>query len=554
MKKFIFPLFLAFLGFNANAQWISGGNGQTYTFGDIAEVSNGAVISVSDNNYKVLQDITISVNDVLHFDETLQTVTIGDDILITVQGSITSAERNDKALLTGISEENPNGHFNFIIEDAIVESNVKNIIFENGNGFKLNDSPAIIDNCEFRYFEKDFSTSVIHLFNSHPTIKNCYIHNNQGPAISSGANIQCSPKIINNVLYNNVLSNTNTPQINLGPGHNDTVYIVGNRIEGVASTMSGGIAIANLMNIGNTKAVIAHNTIINNRYGYTQNGPNVESFIYNNIFKDNNLEVNPMNGGSGISIYGSDPTCKATIRNNVITGNLWGITAIYYHTIDLGTAEDHGNNSFFDNGNNGETYALYNNANNDISAIGNYWGSNDPDFAETVIFHQPDQSNLGLVTYQPTSEIHPIIRSFSILAANNPSISEDILGNINEEENTISINLPSGISPAGLIPTYTTDLGVSCTPESGTEMDFSAPVTISLTTPHGDSQEWVVTVVNENLIGDANGDGQINVLDIQTIVSYLLNQESQINIENADVNEDGVINILDIMLIVNTIV
>ena len=60
-----------------------------------------------------------------------------------------------------------------------------------------------------------------------------------------------------------------------------------------------------------------------------------------------------MNGGSGISIYGSSTNNKAILRNNLITGNLWGITAIYYHDIDMGTEDDWGYNEIHDNSNGG---------------------------------------------------------------------------------------------------------------------------------------------------------------------------------------------------------
>ncbi|WKZ71250.1 MAG: S8 family serine peptidase [Melioribacteraceae bacterium] len=54
--------------------------------------------------------------------------------------------------------------------------------------------------------------------------------------------------------------------------------------------------------------------------------------------------------------------------------------------------------------------------------------------------------------------------------------------------------------------------------------------------------------------GDANGDLEINVLDITTIVSYLLNQNPQPFLSDAaDVNNDGFINVLDIVASVNII-
>ena len=54
--------------------------------------------------------------------------------------------------------------------------------------------------------------------------------------------------------------------------------------------------------------------------------------------------------------------------------------------------------------------------------------------------------------------------------------------------------------------------------------------------------------------GDANGDLSVNVLDITTIVAYLLNNNPQPFIfDAADVNEDGQINVLDIVGVVNLV-
>ena len=53
-------------------------------------------------------------------------------------------------------------------------------------------------------------------------------------------------------------------------------------------------------------------------------------------------------------------------------------------------------------------------------------------------------------------------------------------------------------------------------------------------------------------IGDANSDGEVNVQDIQAIISYMLDGTG-INFDSADANSDGYVNILDIVLIVNII-
>jgi hypothetical protein len=108
-----------------------------------------------------------------------------------------------------------------------------------------------------------------------------------------------------------------------------------------------------------------------------------------------------MNGGSGISIYGTTVNNKAILRNNIITGNLWGITAIYLHDIDLGTEDDWGNNEIHDNYNSGTVYDLYNNSACDITAVGNSWGTMSEEMIENHIFHQNDDPSLGLVTFIP---------------------------------------------------------------------------------------------------------------------------------------------------------
>ncbi|RZJ29141.1 MAG: T9SS type A sorting domain-containing protein [Chryseobacterium sp.] len=61
------------------------------------------------------------------------------------------------------------------------------------------------------------------------------------------------------------------------------------------------------------------------------------------------------------------------VRDNQIRGNLWGITVLSNAIIDLGTADDEGNNTFKNNGNAGTTTALFNNTPNALTAIGNCW-------------------------------------------------------------------------------------------------------------------------------------------------------------------------------------
>ena len=58
----------------------------------------------------------------------------------------------------------------------------------------------------------------------------------------------------------------------------------------------------------------------------------------------------------------------------------------------------------------------------------------------------------------------------------------------------------------------------------------------------------------ENLIGDVNGDGFVNITDVSITVDYVLNGNTEfIILENADMNNDGDVNITDISALVNLV-
>ena len=395
MKRFILiPLFLLFSLTLLNAQWVSPGDGTTYTFPDLVNVTNG-VVTNGTNGYLINADLTISANDVLKIDDQVLRVDI-EAVLITINGSMVCSNSN-RVRFYGLNETQ---HFSMRFENATA-CHLNNMYFSDGAGIKVIESEVTFDDVKFLYFTRDYCNAVIDVFNCDPVINNCFFMMNEGAAISSPANGQSSPKILNCEFDSNV-DGANMPQINLGPGSADTIYIVGNLVDGTyASFHTGGISVADLMGTGETKILLKDNIIKNNRYGYNQQGYRLSSTIIGNEFLDNHHEDNPMNGGSGISIYGMDENNKAIIRNNVITGNLWGITAIYFHDINLGTEDDWGNNEIHDNGNGGMVYDLYNNSTCNIMAVGNDWGTTSEQEVEDHIFHQNDDQSLGLVTFIP---------------------------------------------------------------------------------------------------------------------------------------------------------
>ena len=73
-----------------------------------------------------------------------------------------------------------------------------------------------------------------------------------------------------------------------------------------------------------------------------------------------------------------------------------------------------------------------------------------------------------------------------------------------------------------------------------------------------DSQEYTDGTVQDPtiLLGDANNDGTVNVLDVVQIVGLILGTTDITgeDIENLDINGDGQVNVVDIVQIVNEIV
>ena len=412
MKKatLILALFLGFIPL-LNAQWTSPGNGTTYNIDDLIEVSEGCVVwNESNQQYSIENDITISANDKLDVNHSLY---FSNNVTLTIKGSIDAINTDDYYWLVFSGNSGVNGRIR--LEDATGPCVFRRCNITELDGIQIIESEAVFTDCHFHTFRCEQQSAVVNCMNCDPVFTNCEFDNNSGSAISSPANGQTSPQITDCIFFLNL---SNNPHINLGPGSQDSIRIVNCTIHW-GDEMAGGISIADLMGTGDTKILLKDNTISNNRYGYNQQGYHLSSTIIGNTFSYNNWENNPMNGGSGISIYGMDENNKAYIRNNVITNNHWGITVINAADVDLGTVNDWGHNIIHDNGhvtNYGMDYTyfdLYNNTAYDIMAVGNYWGTTDEQEIEDHITHQNDDPDLGLVTFVPFDSDDAIIESES---------------------------------------------------------------------------------------------------------------------------------------------
>jgi len=440
-------------------QYITPGTGVSWTFNDLVQESGG-VVTVDNGIFTVHQNLTVSLTDTLRVVEN-ETIKFDPTILLTVKG-VFIADAPDQSLFTVSTEDQFFKGFRFESSHASV---IRNCVIEYAGGIQIIGSQMLLESNTIRFFNRSNTTGAIQVSNGRTWIKNNEIHQNHGPAIASASNGAAAPQIFNNNIWSNNTGNTNAPQINLGSASGDTIRIIGNTIIG-QYLMSGGIAVSTLIG-GGCISIVEDNYIENNRYGYTAIGNNIYSIVRNNQIFGNDIQNDPNLGGSGLNFNGGT-TNTGIVSFNEVSGNLWGITLQGSATPNLGDMSNPevypGGNKFYDNGNNGQIFAMYNNTAQNQIAQNNYWGYNDVDSVEMVIVHQPDDPALGFVDYLPIMVLNPV------------------------------------------------------------------------------------------LTGDANCDGEVDVLDIICISNYILGHDPEpFCFENADINEDGIIDLLDIIRTANII-
>jgi len=469
MKKCIFTfLFFCVSIFQLAAQYTTPNTGVDWTLDDIA-IASPTTITISGSTYTLLENITVSVNDILRIPTNL-TLQIEAGLRITVFGSFL-VEAN-ATTITAVNQANPYDGFRFE-EFSVI--NIQNATIEYGGGLQVLTEDFILNNSILQFNIAGVATGGVVAFSRGiPEITNNQFLFNATPAISSAANTQVSAYIFNNYLEGNNQTNNNRPQINMGATRTlDTLKIIQNTIIGDRTKEQvGGIAVANLVG-GALRVIIEDNIIKDNRYGMTIVGPNAFGRIKNNIIEDNNTQNNPNLGGSGINLNAPTGGQEIVASGNKIRRNLWGVTLQGQSNANFGDDQDNpGLNVFSENGNSGEIFALYNNTPNVLSAKNNCWvegGEGTLAEAETVIFHQVDDPSLGEVIFDPINcEILGLdeitIKDFVFYP--NPATNSITFDNVNSFEkleifgmqgnvissqkivsgtNRISLSLPSGI-------------------------------------------------------------------------------------------------------------
>ncbi len=414
MKKLLLSICSIGICMAANAQFTSPDSGVNWNLDSLVAHSNGAVIQ-NGTEFHIVENFILSENDTLEittnevikvaFDSEIELLGVS---LFTPADSLVITALDSTAFFPAIRLEN----------DASI---IANTILSYGGGIGIYDASPHIFQSTFM-FNEDGTKGAINLFRSNAIIEECNFFDNSNSAISGGANIANAPQIINNTFLRNVTSNDNRAQISLGVSGTDTSLIKGNYIEGL-HPMAGAIA---FLSLGEAQTIIDSNVIDNNRYGIGMLSGGLSSIISNNIISNNNIQNDPDLGGSGINFAGPE-TNKSIVYNNEIFGNLWGITIQQSAKPNLGDIRpesyNEGMNKIYDNINSSrgqaQDFAIFNNTPDTIWAQNNDWGALDTAEVEELIFHNHDDSTLGVVIYLPLFEdptgIDHIFESNSVL-------------------------------------------------------------------------------------------------------------------------------------------
>ena len=455
MKKFYsFALMVAMAAVAMAQGFVSDGAGTVYTFNSLSQIEGTGVTLQDDGSYLVAADFTISEGDVLQLQNN-DVIKMAHNVRININGDADFAPA-DTAVVTRDAEGSDPKGFWMLGDNG--NANLKNVTFEYvGVTFGGINSSLHADNCTFYQYNGKMNSSGALGFNAscdNNIVENCYFIECNVNAIGNGATNPVGIIIRNCLFWHNTTSNRNKPQINLTVGGDYDVLIEDNDVIGGQFTMSGGIALSNMMGLAHSGTnIIKNNYIADNRYGITTIG-SVDVYILNNTMIDNHYETNPNNGGSCISIYDSSSSSNVYIEGNWMEGGLWGITVPSgAPNINLGKVEDPesedynpGNNTFLNNGFDGTYWDLYNNGTATIYAQGNTWNVaiQDEESIEQVIYHQVDDPSKGLVIFMPAHQDGPTAIEEISAAQQGDGLYYNLMGQPSESPTAPGIYIHNG--------------------------------------------------------------------------------------------------------------
>ncbi len=407
-KRITLTLLTAMIQAVCLAQFTTNGEGNTYSIHTLSSMSETGIISYElvdipgyQPEYELTQSITIAAGDKFVMDNGI-VLHFAKDVTLSIEGEA------DFNLPSGSTLSGLESNASVLIQSS-TRTTFQNCHFQNVGLEMRSEGGVDISHCSFMAHDGSSAAALYFITaGAESSIVDCSFEDCAKAAIGSAANASQPMTIRGCELVKNSTANGNIPQINItvaSPLVISGCHIVGNP----ENTKVGGLGISNFMGY-DADVTISGCTIEDNRYGIGLVGPAAKILLENNTLLNNRYETNPMNGGSGISLYDPYKLTQARITGNYIEGSLWGVTVIGCKDVNMGhldNTDDYnpGNNVFKDNGFDGELYDLYNNSTLTIYAQNNTWNVSEQteEQIETVIFHQNDDPSLGQVIFMPAA-------------------------------------------------------------------------------------------------------------------------------------------------------
>ena len=142
----------------------------------------------------------------------------------------------------------------------------------------------------------------------------------------------------------------------------------------------------------------------------------------------------------------------------------------------------------------------------------------DLDYTGTVI---PSLANVTAIGYEYYSTPEIVSRALADIVEVILISEKDILtfvldqqsgdAVINNTNHTVDIEVVAGTNITALAPVITLSSGATVNPVSGTPVDFTSPVTYTVTAEDGSSQDWTVTVTVATSVPDNFLDGKVRI-------------------------------------------
>ena len=386
------------------------GNGTKWTMATLAAADAG-ITQVADT-FTLSRKVVIAKGD--HFDlQGGEVIRLEKGISFEVEGTANFAVPADKRVLVTRSAEGVvPGIVYFKSDDQV--TTIKNCDFEYVGVKNFAEKGLVVDSCTFRYHAASTAngSSAINMggSGSEYEVRNCIFEQNERSGIGGAANAPV-PVLLENCqfLYNGT-HNRNYPQVNLTAATQVTIrncVVLGDRNK----QRVGGIVVSNLTGSAKNAHLLVENCfVMDASYGISVYSDQT-AIVRNNVLINNDVIANAAQGGSGLNVTDASGTQNTKFYGNFVMGSLWGASIIGGKTINFGRvdvpedSEDYciGQNVFYNNGNGGKTYDLYNNSANTVYAQNNFWltaASFDPTAIETCIFDKADDATLGEVIYK----------------------------------------------------------------------------------------------------------------------------------------------------------